>query len=199
MPFDICLLLNDNQKINAHKIMLINASNYFREKIGNLSNETNKRSNVSEESPSSTTILEIKHINSFECLELCIQFIYTGGSQLNLTNLELIDELKITAKLLELNDLVGLCDLINANIETKNIVLNNNSKNLITENKNLNGYSKSSNSFQQYEKINNNSCLNNNDLISNNNNNFLDKNNSKLFYFLLNSINNGALILITGN
>jgi hypothetical protein len=189
-PFDICLLLNDNQKINAHKIMLINGSNYFRDRITNLVDETTKCLEAGE--CSLPTVLEMKQINSYECLELCIKFIYTGGSQLNLINLDLIDELKITAKLLELNDLVGLCDLINANIETKNIILNSSKKLINENNKNFNGCSKSSSSFQQYESINNNNCLRNSDLNLNNNFLFDNKINPKLFYSLLNSVNNGC-------
>ena len=114
MPCDVTLLLSNGKRLNAHRLMLANSSAFFKRKIDQLSSaewqDENNNSNSSGNLGNFYTI-KLKEIDDFKMLKICIDFIYSGGSELN-CELSQLNELHSTAVKLELNELTRLCQLI---------------------------------------------------------------------------------------
>lgn len=90
-PYDVCFILDTNQRISAHQFLLINSSNYFRDKIEN----------------SLTKYIRLEGVSDFESLKTCIEFVYSAGDEFTVCKNKLND-LKNMAILLELDGLVVL-------------------------------------------------------------------------------------------
>ena len=130
IPFDTTLLLDNGEKINAHKIILINSSTYFKRKIDELSININLNKNstfenknrlgsgtggdnsdISSNNGKNFYIIKITEVLDIKNLQTCVDFLYSGGTELNCSNDQLGDLYKLARKL-EINDLMRLCVIL---------------------------------------------------------------------------------------
>jgi len=123
MPYDICLVTNKGERLNAHLIILKNGSNYFNKKLSEIKHES------SNSSTRQMVYLKLKEdMIEMDSLKICIEFMYSGGMSVCVNNANNLENLCQTANLLELTDLEAL-------LQT---VIRNNMKNLQAKNQLLN-------------------------------------------------------------
>lgn len=98
VPYDTTILFENGKRLNAHRIMLENSSAYFKRKFEQfLTNQV--------------CVIKLNEINDVKMVKVCIDFIYSGGRELNV-EMEKLYELQVISEKLELNDLSKLCDRI---------------------------------------------------------------------------------------
>ena len=129
-PFDICLVLDNNELINAHKLILANSSNYFRRRIKTTAASTATATTDTTATPTTINnnnnnsggveVLKLKGLDAdFECLKACVDFMYTGGAKFRVRmETNFLASLKRTASYLELSDLAKLCQLFLGHLVT---------------------------------------------------------------------------------
>lgn len=98
-PFDVCFLLDQNQPINAHKLIVYNSSTYLRNKI-----DQNDYKH-----PIPVQYIRLEGVNDAESFRTCLEYMYSAGDELSMSKLKLND-LKCMSQLLELDDLTLLLE-----------------------------------------------------------------------------------------
>lgn len=109
VPCDLTLLLNSGKRLNAHRLLLVNSSAYFKRKIDQLSSlewPAEENGNLG-----NFYTIKLTEIDDFKMLKVCIDFIYSGGTELNFEICKL-KELHSTAAKLELIELTKICETI---------------------------------------------------------------------------------------
>ena len=113
LPCDLALVLDNNQAYYAHKIVLINSSDYFNRIL------TVSKS-AAESASSNLEVVRLKNVDDSDSVLTCIDYMYSGGTKLNM-RLNNLDSIRKTAYLFELNDLVELCDQLACKSNNKQI------------------------------------------------------------------------------
>lgn len=116
VPCDITLLLNNGKRLNAHKLILANSSCYFKRKIEQLSADLNENKVLIGEN---FYTIKLNDISDLKILKICIDFIYSGGSELSIDLNQVLD-LHLLAIKLELTELIKLCEVIKLKYDEQN-------------------------------------------------------------------------------
>jgi hypothetical protein len=128
LPCDLALVLDNNQAYYAHKIVLINSSDYFNRILAASKSGADSAS-------SNLEVVRLKNVDDSDSVLTCIDYMYSGGTKLNM-RLNNLDSIRKTANLFELNDLVELCDQLACKSNNKQIIMDKNQSSYNTNHQN---------------------------------------------------------------
>jgi hypothetical protein len=100
-PHDLCIILNENEKLYAHKLIILNSSNYLRQKIVD---------NLEKPLVENMACINLRNENNecfnFESVKTCLAYIYSFGIEEKiLVKKSNLFKLASTARKFELDDL----------------------------------------------------------------------------------------------